>query len=64
MTAPLLVLHDPEDREAAFAEGQELARRWPGAELRVAQGCGHLRILRDGGWVAEAVSFLGRKAAA
>src|SRR5207253_1554171 len=36
MTVPLLVLHDPEDREVPFEEGAELARSWPGAELRPA----------------------------
>lgn len=60
MTVPLLVLHDPEDREVPFEEGAELARRWPGAELRRMSGLGHLRILRDERCVAEAVSFLGK----
>ncbi len=58
MTVPLLVLHDPEDREVPFEEGAELARSWPGAELRRMSGLGHLRILRDERCVAEAVSFL------
>ncbi|HEX4966799.1 MAG TPA: alpha/beta hydrolase [Thermoanaerobaculia bacterium] len=58
MTVPLLVLHDPEDREVPFAEGAELARRWPGAELRPAAGLGHLRILRDAGCVEAAVKFV------
>ncbi len=60
MTAPLLVLHDPEDREVPYEEGAELARRWPGAELRPAGGLGHLRILRDAGCVAAAVGFVAR----
>jgi pimeloyl-ACP methyl ester carboxylesterase len=59
MTVPLLVLHDPEDREVPYEEGAELARRWPGAELHPATGLGHLRILRDERCVAEAVGFLG-----
>jgi pimeloyl-ACP methyl ester carboxylesterase len=58
MTVPLLVFHDPDDREVPFDEGAELARHWPGAELRPAGGLGHLRILRDERCVAEAVSFL------
>ena len=53
---PLLVLHDPEDREVPFEEGAEVARRWPGAELRPVAGLGHLRILRDERWVGEAVA--------
>src|SRR5262249_21008607 len=48
MTAPLLVLHDAGDREMPFAEGVELAGRWPGATLRRVERLGHLRILRDG----------------
>jgi len=58
MTTPLLVLHDPEDREVPFEEGAEVARRWPGAELRPVPGLGHLRILRDERCVGEAVGFL------
>lgn len=58
MTAPLLVLHDPDDREVPFEEGSELARRWPGAQLRPTSGLGHLRILRDEACVAAAVTFL------
>jgi pimeloyl-ACP methyl ester carboxylesterase len=58
MTVPLLVFHDPEDGEVPFEEGAELARRWPGAELRPAGGLGHLRILRDERCVTQAVAFL------
>ena len=58
MTVPLLVLHDPDDREVPYDEGAEVARRWPGAELRPALGLGHLRILRDEGCVAGAVGFV------
>jgi pimeloyl-ACP methyl ester carboxylesterase len=60
MTVPLLVLHDPADREVPFEEGAEVARRWPGAELRPVEGLGHLRILRDERCVGEAVGFLAR----
>ena len=58
MTAPLLVLHDAGDREMPFAEGAELAARWPGAALRRTEGLGHLRILRDPGCVGGAVAFV------
>jgi pimeloyl-ACP methyl ester carboxylesterase len=60
MTAPLLVFHDPEDGEVPFEEGADLARRWPGAELRPAVGLGHLRILRDERCVSQAVAFLAK----
>ncbi len=55
---PLLVLHDAGDREMPVAEAEELVRGWPGASLRRTEGLGHLRILRDGRCVAEAVRFL------
>jgi pimeloyl-ACP methyl ester carboxylesterase len=64
MTAPLLILHDPDDREVPFDEGAELARRWPGAQLRPAPGLGHLRLLKDAGCVAAAVEFLAGEAMA
>jgi pimeloyl-ACP methyl ester carboxylesterase len=59
METPLLILHDPEDREMPFDEGIELAASWPGAELHRAERLGHLRILRDPGCIAEAVEFIG-----
>jgi pimeloyl-ACP methyl ester carboxylesterase len=58
MDTPLLILHDPGDREMPFSEGTELARTWPGAVLQRADGLGHLRLLRDPGCVAGAVAFL------
>jgi pimeloyl-ACP methyl ester carboxylesterase len=58
MTAPLLVLHDETDREVAFAEGEQLARAWPGARLVPTRGLGHRRILRDPSSVDAAVRFL------
>jgi pimeloyl-ACP methyl ester carboxylesterase len=58
IAVPLLVLHDAGDREMPVAEAEELVRSWPGASLRRTEGLGHLRILRDGHSVAEAVRFL------
>lgn len=58
MTAPLLVFHDPEDREVPFEEGAELARLWPGAKMRPARGLGHLRILHAEPVLQETTSFL------
>jgi pimeloyl-ACP methyl ester carboxylesterase len=58
MTAPLLIFHDPRDREVAFEEGQELQAAWPGALLRRAEGLGHRRILTDSMCVARAVAFI------
>lgn len=55
---PLLVVHDRGDREAPFAEGEALARSWPGARLLATEGLGHTRILWDEAVVAAATEFI------
>jgi pimeloyl-ACP methyl ester carboxylesterase len=55
---PLLVVHDRGDDEVLFEEGEELARRWPGARLLPTEGLGHYRLLRDGAIVSAAAEFL------
>ena len=57
MKAPLLVIHDEEDREVPIEAGELVARSWPGAEFVRTRGLGHRRILRDPGVVARAVEF-------
>jgi hypothetical protein len=56
--AALLVVHDRDDREVPFAQGEALATVWPGAQLRATAGLGHRRILRDPGVVAAAVDLV------
>ena len=58
MTAPLLVFHDPEDRDVAWKDGAAITAAWPGAELVSTEGLGHRRIVQDPGVVARAVAFL------
>ncbi len=58
MKAPLLVLHDPADREIPFSQGAALAAAWPGARLRPVDAGGHVRMLRDPLCVAQAVEFV------
>jgi pimeloyl-ACP methyl ester carboxylesterase len=56
--AALLVVHDPGDREVAFAHGERLAATWREAKLHATAGLGHRRILRDDGVIAETVGFI------
>jgi pimeloyl-ACP methyl ester carboxylesterase len=56
--APLLVIHDLDDREVPFAKGERLAESWPGAELWVTEGLGHTRILRDPEVLSRVVHFV------
>lgn len=58
MTAPLLVVHDENDREVPLACGEMLAEAWPGAELWTTRGLGHRRILRDPGVIERVVGFV------
>ncbi|MBB1087629.1 alpha/beta fold hydrolase [Lysobacter sp. SG-8] len=45
LAQPALVLHDLEDREVPWHEGEAYARHWPDARLLSTQGLGHRRIL-------------------
>ncbi len=58
LATPALVVHDRSDAEVPFADGEEIARAWPGARLRATQRLGHRRILRDGEVVADAAAFV------
>jgi len=64
MTAPLLVVHDENDREVPIASGELLARVWPGAELVKTRGLGHRRILKDPAVIGRIVSFVAAPASA
>lgn len=59
MKAPLLVIHDEDDREIPIEAGEVVARHWPDAELVRTRGLGHRRILRDPGVIARVVDFVG-----
>jgi pimeloyl-ACP methyl ester carboxylesterase len=58
LQTPLLVVHDRGDDEVPFAEGQELARLWPGARFVGTEGLGHYRLLRDPEVVAATLAFV------
>lgn len=55
---PLLVVHDADDRENPFQDGQRYARHWPGASLLRTEGLGHRRILRDELTIARIADFI------
>jgi pimeloyl-ACP methyl ester carboxylesterase len=56
--APLLVIHDRDDREVPFVHGERLAATWRNASLHATTGLGHRRILRDDAVIAEVVAFV------
>jgi pimeloyl-ACP methyl ester carboxylesterase len=56
--AGLLVIHDRDDTEVPFQNGEAIAAAWPGATLVPTEGLGHTRIVHDSVVVARAVAFV------
>ena len=59
---PALVVHDIEDQEVPWAEGERYARYWPSSRLLTTTGLGHGRIANDPQVIASCLRFLQGKA--
>lgn len=57
---PALVIHDREDKEVPFEDGEALVAAWPGAELHPVAKLGHRRLLKDPDVIKRAVEFISR----
>lgn len=44
---PALIIHDEEDEDINVSEAHTLHAAWPGSELVITQGLGHVRITRS-----------------
>jgi pimeloyl-ACP methyl ester carboxylesterase len=55
---PALIVHDVEDREVPWSEGERYARFWSDSRLLSTRGLGHNRIVDDAGVIAAAIRFL------
>jgi len=55
---PALIVHDVEDREVPWSEGERYARFWRDSRLLSTRGLGHNRIADDAGVIAAALRFL------
>ncbi|GAA5073043.1 alpha/beta hydrolase [Lysobacter panacisoli] len=55
---PALIVHDLEDRDVPWAEGERYARYWPDSRLLTTRGLGHRRVLDDGEVIASVMRFL------
>ena len=60
LAVPALIVHDRDDREVPWRQGEMIAGAWPGAQWLVTRGLGHRRILRDAATVTAVVDFFGR----
>ncbi len=55
---PALIVHDVEDREVPWSEGERYARFWHDSRLLSTRGLGHSRIADDQGVIVAALRFL------
>jgi pimeloyl-ACP methyl ester carboxylesterase len=55
---PGLIVHDMDDHDVPWAEGERYARHWRGGRLLTTQGLGHHRVLDAPEVVAASVAFL------
>ncbi len=55
---PALIVHDLEDREVPWSEGERYARLWHGARMISTHGFGHNRIADHPQVIADAMRFL------
>ena len=55
---PALIVHDLEDREVPWADGECYARAWHDSRLLSTSGLGHNRIVGDAGVIDAAMRFL------
>lgn len=55
---PALVVHDLEDTEVPWSEGERYARCWPGARLLTTTGLGHRRVVQSPQVIVACLRFL------
>ncbi|UOG73176.1 alpha/beta fold hydrolase [Hymenobacter tibetensis] len=53
-----LLLHDRQDLNVPFADGEAIAASWPALDFRPTNGLGHNRIMREPAVIKEVVEFL------
>lgn len=54
---PGLIVHDLDDRDVPWDEGERYVRHWPGARLLTTEGLGHHRVLDARQTIAAALAF-------
>lgn len=58
VTLPGLVIHDQDDSDVPWQDGEAVARAWRGAKFVRTNGLGHRRILRDPEVIAQVTAFI------
>ena len=57
---PGLVIHDSDDNDIPWQEGEAIAQAWDNAQFIKTSGLGHRRILRDSDVIETSVAFIKR----
>ncbi len=55
---PALIIHDEEDEDIRVSEAHALHAAWPGSELVITQGLGHVRVTRSAEVAERVKEFL------
>lgn len=63
LSVPALIIHDQDDTDVPWQQGELLANAWPGARLMLTRGLGHTRILRNRRVIQASVDFIAGKPA-
>ena len=58
LAIPALIIHDIDDSEVPWQQGERLANAWPNARFMQTRGLGHTRSLRDHETIQAAVNFI------
>ena len=61
LNIPALVIHDEDDADVPWHEGQAVAQAWKNASFIKTSNLGHRRILRDASTIETAVDFIQSK---
>jgi len=62
LAQPALIVHDVDDRDNPFRDGERYAQLWPGARLVATHGLGHRGALWDSAVIHQVTGFLGNAA--
>ena len=58
LAIPALIIHDIDDNEVPWQQGERLANAWPDARFMQTRGLGHTRSLRDHETIQATVNFI------
>lgn len=59
LSAPLLIVHDTDDRAVPFRDSQDISQKHKHIALHATQGLGHLRVLSDRAVINTSLHYLG-----